>query len=199
MTRLLCWGAMNKSAALGIVVLLAACGSKPSAPPPQPPPPRAQATDPVNRVGNEIAQAATTPLNDLNLVNAPIPALLIEAQRAPYAEPADGTCAGIEAQVIALDAVLGADLDTPQTPVNRSLIDRGATAATQAATQQVRGAAESVVPFRGWVRYLSGAERYSREVVAAIAAGTVRRSYLKGMGAVRGCRPPAAPATIERP
>ena len=101
--------------------------------------------------------------------------------------------------MIALDAVLGADLDTPQTPVNRSLIDRGAVAATQAATQQVRGAAESVVPFRGWVRYLSGAERYSREVVAAIAAGTVRRSYLKGMGHVRGCRPPAAPATHERP
>ena len=189
---------MNNCAVLGIVVLLAACGSKPSAPP-QTPSPRVQTTDPVNRVGNEIAQAATTPLNDLNLVNAPIPALLIEAQRAPYAEPADGTCAGIEAQVIALDAVLGADLDTPQTPVNRSLIDRGATAATQAATQQVRGAAESVVPFRGWVRYLSGAERYSREVVAAIAAGTVRRSYLKGMGTVRGCRPPAAPATIERP
>ena len=189
---------MNNCAVLGIVVLLAACGSKPSAPP-QTPSPRVQTTDPVNRVGNEIAQAATTPLSDLNLVNAPIPALLIEAQRAPYAEPADGTCAGIEAQVIALDAVLGADLDTPQTPVNRSLIDRGATAATQAATQQVRGAAESVVPFRGWVRYLSGAERYSREVVAAIAAGTVRRSYLKGMGAVRGCRPPAAPTTIERP
>jgi hypothetical protein len=132
-------------------------------------------------------------------VNAPIPAVLLEAQRAPYAEPADGTCAGIEAQVIALDAVLGADLDTPQTPINRSLIDRGATAATQAATQQVRGAAESVVPFRGWVRYLSGAERYSREVVAAIAAGTARRSYLKGMGYVRGCRPPAAPATSDRP
>ena len=188
---------MNKSAVLGIVVVwLAACGSKPPAPTP---PPRAQATDPVNRVGTEIAQAATSPLSDLNLVNAPIPALLIEAQRAPYAEPADGTCAGIEAQVIALDAVLGADLDTPQTPVNRSLIDRGAVVATQAATQQVRGAAESVVPFRGWVRYLSGAERYSREVVAAIAAGTVRRSYLKGMGAVRGCRPPAAPATTERP
>ena len=72
--------------------------------------------------------------------------------------------------MIALDGVLGADLDTPQTPVNRSLIDRGAVAATQAAAQQVRGAAESVVPFRGWVRYLSGAERYSREVVAAIAA-----------------------------
>jgi hypothetical protein len=187
---------MNHNAALGlaIIVLLAACGSKP---------PAAQgsgaASDPVSRAGTGIAQAATTPLADLNLVNAPIPPVLLEAQRAPYAEPADGTCAGIEARVIALDAVLGADLDVPPTPGNPSLIERGTGLAGQAAMQQVRGAAESVVPFRSWVRRLSGAERYSRDVAAAIAAGTVRRSYLKGIGVVRGCKAPAAPATVERP
>jgi hypothetical protein len=182
---------MKSPAALcAVAVLLAACGSKP---------PRAQAPDPVGRTGVDIAQAATTPLNDLNLVNAPIPAVLREAQRAPYAEPADGTCAGITAQVIALDAMLGADLDVPPTPANPSLIERGAITVSQAATQQGRGAAESVVPLRSWVRRLSGAERYSRDVAAAITAGTVRRSYLKGMGVVRGCASPAAPATIERP
>jgi hypothetical protein len=186
---------MKNASALGlVVVLLAACGSKPQAPPP-----RAQATSPVSRTGADMAQAATTPLSDLNLVNAPIPAALLEAQRAPYAEPADGTCAGLQAQVVALDAVLGADLDVPSTPANPSLIERGATLVSQTATQQVRGAAESVVPFRSWIRRLSGAERYSRDVAAAIAAGTVRRAYLKGMGMVRGCSAPAAPATIERP
>jgi hypothetical protein len=186
---------MKKLLPCMVVVLLAACGSKPQAPPA----PAQAPSDPVSRTGAGIAQAATTPLNDLNLVNAPIPTVLLEAQRAPYGEPADGTCAGIEAQVIALDAVLGADLDVPPTPANPSLIERGAGLMSQAATQQVRGAAESVVPFRSWVRRLSGAERYSRDVAAAIAAGTVRRSYLKGMGAVRGCRAPAAPATIGRP
>ena len=40
---------------------------------------------------------------------------------------------------------------------------------------------------------LSGAERYSREVAAAIAAGTIRRAYLKGVGASTGCAAPAAP------
>ena len=68
---------MDKCAALCIfAVWLAACGSKPQASP-TPSPPRTQATDPVNRVGNEIAQAATTPLNDLNLVNAPIPSAAV--------------------------------------------------------------------------------------------------------------------------
>lgn len=183
----------NAAALCLLVVLLAACGSKPQAPP------RAQAAAPASRTGADMAQAVTTPLSDLNLVNAPIPAVLLEAQRAPYAEPADGTCAGLQAQVIALDAVLGADLDVPPTPANPSLIERGTTLVSQSATQQVRGAAESVVPFRSWVRRLSGAERYSRDVAAAIAAGTVRRAYLKGMGVVRGCTAPAAPATIERP
>jgi hypothetical protein len=184
---------MRSHAALCVVALLfAACGSKPPAP-------RAPATDPVSRTGAGVAQAATTPLNDPTLVNAPIPAVLLEAQRAPYAEPADGTCAGITAQVIALDSMLGADLDVPPTPTNPSLIERGAPMVSQAATQQVRGAAESAVPLRSWVRRPSGAERYSRDVAAAIAAGTVRRAYLKGMGVVRGCASPAAPATTERP
>ena len=186
---------MNKTALFVVVVLLAACGSKPQAPPP-----RAQSpSDSTSRTGADTAQSATTPLADLSLVNAPIPAVLLEAQRAPYAEPADGTGAGIQAQVVALDALLGADLDVPPTPANPSLIERGTGIVSQAATQQVRGGAESVVPLRSWVGRPSGAERYSREVAAAIAAGTVRRSYLKGMGVVRGCRAPAAPATAERP
>lgn len=180
-------------ALLCATVLLGACSSTPPAP-------RAQAApDPVAKTGTDIAQAAATPLADLNLVNAPIPPVLLEAQRAPYAEPADGTCLGLQTQVTALDAVLGTDLDVPPSPNNPSLIERGAGLVGQTATQQVRGAAESVVPFRSWIRRLTGAERYSREVAAAIAAGTVRRAYLKGIGLVRGCQPPAAPASVQRP
>ena len=89
-------------------------------------------------------------------------------------------------QDIAKCAALGADLDTPATGSNPSLIERGASDA-------LRNAAEGVIPFRGWVRKLSGAERYSREVAAAIAAGTIRRAYLKGIGAAAGCAAPAAP------
>lgn len=178
------------AALASLTVLVSACGSSP---------PRQTAPAPVAKAGADMAQAAATPLTDLNLVNAPIPQVLLDAQKAPYGEPADGTCAGITAQVRALDAVLGADLDQPATPANPSLIERGAGLAAQSATQSMRGAAESVVPFRAWVRKLSGAERYSRHVAAAIAAGTVRRSFLKGMGQVRGCQAPAAPATAGTP
>lgn len=137
----------------------------------------------------QFAQAATTPLSDFNLVRADIPPVLAAAQKAPYGVPADRSCAALAADVQALDAVLGADLDTPSTAANPSLIDRGGDAAVGA----FRNAAEGVVPFRGWVRKLSGAEKYSREVAAAIAAGTIRRAYLKGLGVASGCTAPAAP------
>jgi hypothetical protein len=137
---------------------------------------------------NEAGKAAATPLNDLNLVHAEIPPVLAAAQKAPYAAPADKGCAALAADVQALDAALGADLDTPVTAANPSLIERGANDA-------LRGAAEGVIPFRGWVRKLTGAERYSREVAAAIAAGTVRRAYLKGAAQAGGCAAPPAPRT----
>jgi hypothetical protein len=175
------------TALLSSLLLLAACASSPpNAAPRQ--------SDAATKTGTHIAQAATTPLSDLNLVNAPIPAALVDAQRAPYGEPADGTCHGLKTQIESLDAVLGADLDLPPTPANPGLIERGAGFVGQAATNSVRSAAESVVPFRSWVRKLTGAERYSRDVAAAIAAGTVRRAYLKGVGQARGCTAPAAPA-----
>lgn len=139
----------------------------------------------------QMASAATTPLSDLNLVNAPIPDTLVQAQQAPYRMPADASCPALAADIRALDAVLGADLDTPATDANPSLVERGGDAVTGAAKRAVGGA----IPFRGWVRKLSGAERYSRQVAAAIAAGTVRRAFLKGIAQARACEAvPAAPA-----
>lgn len=165
---------MKTAALLCTAALLAACADTP--------PPTAAAT-----------QAVTTPLADLNIVRADIPAPLVAAQKGPYAPPAERTCASIGAEIQALDGVLGADLDTPPDPDRPSLIERGAGAVGNAAVGAIRGAAEGLVPYRSWVRKLTGAERYSREVAAAIAAGTIRRAYLKGLGLAGGCAVPAAP------
>ena len=126
-------------------------------------------------------------------MKADIPPQLAAARQAPYALPADRSCQALAEQVRSLDAVLGADLDTPSTSTNPSLIERGAGAAKKGAIGAVRGAAEDVVPMRSWVRKLTGAEKYSREVEASITAGTIRRSYLKGLGQAAGCESPAAP------
>lgn len=131
----------------------------------------------------KLTTAATTPLSDLNLVSAPIPELLAAAQKAPYAVPADTACAKLAADVRALDEVLGPDLDVPATDANPGLVERG----TGVALGAVQRSAEGIVPFRGWVRKLSGAERYSRQVAAAIAAGAARRAFLRGLAQGKGC------------
>jgi hypothetical protein len=141
----------------------------------------------------QLTEAATTPLSDLNLVRADIPAVLAAAHKAPYALPADRSCAALATAVQALDAALGADLDAPPTDVNPGLVERGGAAVGTAAVGTVRGVAEGVVPFRGWVRKLTGAEQYSKDVAAAIAAGTIRRAFLKGVGQANGCVGAAAP------
>lgn len=181
---------MKRSVAALAILALAACSQ------PQPQPIHEYAK-PESRADAQILEAATTPLADLNIVRAEIPPTLAAALKGPYARPADASCGGIAAEIHALDAVLGADLDTPVTPINPSLIpqvvDMASGAAMDAAMGAMRGATAGIVPYRGWVRKLSGAERYSKEVAAAIAAGGVRRSYLKGFGQASGCALPAAP------
>lgn len=144
--------------------------------------------------GARVTEAATTPLSDLNLVNAKIPPVLADARKDAYKPPAGVACTAIADEVAQLDAVLGADLDVPPSPDRPSLIERGGGLVGDTAVGALKGAAEGVIPFRGWVRKLTGAERHSREVAAAIAAGAVRRAYLKGLGQARGCSAPAAPA-----
>jgi hypothetical protein len=142
----------------------------------------------------QIQQAATAPLGDLHLVSADIPEVLQAALKDPYRIPTDPSCAGLTTAVAALNAVLGPDLDTRATAANPGLLERGVSAVGDAAIGAVRGTTEALIPYRRWVRKLSGAEKYSQQVAAAIAAGGVRRSFLKGMGQAGGCAAPAAPS-----
>jgi hypothetical protein len=138
-------------------------------------------------VQTQVTDAAKTPLNDLNLVQAEIPAALQAAQAEPYGMPKDTSCSGLNTEIAELDAVLGADLDAPATDKNPSLIDRATNEARRAASGALKGAVEGAIPYRSWVRKLSGAERYSKKVSAAIASGTVRRAFLKGLRVNAAC------------
>jgi hypothetical protein len=168
---------MRRIAIAGLACVLAACATYEAEQAP---------TDPMGR-------AVTAPLTDLNLLRAKIPPPLAAALESPYGPPVDGSCAGLAVEVAVLDTHLGADLDTADTAATPSVIERGISAVSDAAVGTVRGAAEGVVPMRSWVRKLSGAERHTRLIASAAAAGVVRRSFLKGLGAAGGCAPPAGP------
>lgn len=141
-----------------------------------------------------VAQAVTAPLGDLNLVRADIPPVLQQAANAPYALPAGyPACDALTLDTQALTVVLGPDIDALP-----AASDGAAVQVENAALDAVRGAAEGVVPFRGWVRKLSGAERHQKDVEAAIHAGTVRRAFLKGLGTALHCPVVAVSTTAHR-
>jgi hypothetical protein len=104
-----------------------------------------------------------------------------------YAAPAT-QCDAMWSEIQQLNAVLGADLDQPANDANPTLLERGVDATKDSAIKAVGRTTESVVPFRSWVRKLSGAEKHDREVQASITAGAVRRAFLKGAWLARDCR-----------
>lgn len=139
----------------------------------------------------KAGSAAVTPLNDLNLANAAIPDVLAAAQRGPYKLAPEQNCPMLDQDIKALDEALGPDIDAPSIDGNRGLLERGSDAGSGAAVGALQRTAEGVIPFRGWIRQLSGAERHSRQVAAAITAGGVRRAFLKGVRAAKNCAAPA--------
>src|SRR5207302_9823336 len=78
---------------------------------------------------SDVVDAAATPLSDLNVVHAEIPAVLPEAQKEPYSVPGDQTCTSLDASVRALDEVLVPDLDDAASASNPWRIDRCSVAA----------------------------------------------------------------------
>ncbi|MDP2261253.1 MAG: hypothetical protein Q8J89_16220 [Caulobacter sp.] len=160
-----------------------------------PPAGRVQTTDQVNK--GSVTGAVSAPARDLNILRTKIPQVLLDALEDPYKRPNPATCAEIIAQVRPLYEALGADIDDPASEDDRGLIDKGRDAAEDTALGFVADAAQDLIPLRGWVRRLSGAERHDRLVRAAITAGGIRRGYLKGLGESRGCNPPATPSHLK--
>lgn len=140
-----------------------------------------------------LGKALATPLKDVNVVRDEIPAVLLEAAKAPYARPDPMTCGRITALLLPINGALGPDVDEMKVDTE-SLGEQGGEAALDA----IADFAASAIPYRGWVRKLSGAEKHEKRMRAAIAAGEVRRAYLKGLGEQLKCAPPAAPARKKK-
>ncbi len=142
--------------------------------------------------------AVTAPLEDLNLKRENIPQILADAIEKPYDLTGLDHCEAIAAEVGKLDALLGKDFDEPPPPKDdRSMTQKGESMGNNAAVGAVRGAARSIIPFRGLVRQMTGADAHQKQVDTAIQAGKVRRAYLKGVGMNKNCAPPAAPSWFK--
>jgi hypothetical protein len=141
--------------------------------------------------GRPVGKATTTPLHDLNLTSIAIAPVLLDARTNPYAMPAALTCDALAADILSLDEVLGPDIDA-------AVADSSAgDMVGDAATNALQGMLDRILPFRNWIRKLSGAEQEARHATACIAAGNARRAFLKGVSQAQAC-PASAAVLAER-
>ncbi|MEM9055468.1 MAG: hypothetical protein AAGB16_09090 [Pseudomonadota bacterium] len=138
-----------------------------------------------------LGDAALSPLKDVNLKRDEIPEKLKQIKN-PYLVPENVTCEQIALEVTELDALLGRDWDIPP-PDKKGLSDRAADGASTALLDALSSGASSFIPYRGFVRTLSGANNHAKKVLKAYERGSHRRSFLKGIGLLKGCAYPAAP------
>lgn len=160
--------------ALALALVLGGCASRPAAKPSAPVPPA-----PIKTLDD-------SPLSDLNIGGGDIPDVLLRAVNDTYLKPTPLNCDTLAAEVRALDIVLGPDLDTLKAA------DKPDEFAKTALVNAIRG----LVPYSGVLRVITGAKARQRRIAEAIAAGGVRRGYLKGLGESFGCEVPAAPVHV---
>ncbi|WP_448657577.1 hypothetical protein ACPVPU_08910 [Sphingomonas sp. CJ99] len=137
---------------------------------------RNEKPDDTGRVAGDIA---SQPARDIGAMPTKTPDVLIAAQKAPYDLTGIKTCRQISAAVTELNTALGPDFDA--TPEERSR--EGALAEAGG-----RAVVNSLIPFRGLVREVSGAAGAERRLQAATDAGHARRGYLRGIHRTRGCK-----------
>ena len=123
---------------------------------------------------------ATQPARDVGIDKQQIPPVLLKAVENPYAPPPSRSCAGLKASLGELNAVLGEDF-TVGAKANEGRTGKIAEAVGKTVVN-------SIIPFRGLVREISGAAPAERRLQAAVTAGIARRGYLRGQAAAKGCR-----------
>jgi hypothetical protein len=147
----------------------------------------------ASHTATRMGAAATSPLTDLGIRKEDIPAILSKAQENPYLMPAGQSCVAIAREIHELDEALGPDYDAPAAKNEESFMEKASDVAEDQAVGAVQRTAEGLIPFRSWVRKLSGAEKHARQVSACVAAGTARRAFLKGLAASQHCSLPEVP------
>lgn len=115
-----------------------------------------------------------------------IPQKLKDVRDKPYSLKGMSNCAAIIAEVKALNAVLGPD-------VNERVSKSKAKKRRDTAGRVAGSAVGSIIPFGGIIGEVTGANAERRRYNQAVYAGTVRRGFLKGVGRERGCKAPARP------
>lgn len=124
----------------------------------------------------DAKEVATQPARDVGIDKKDVPAVLAEAADDPYSLTDARTCAQITAAIRALNVELGPDFGA-EPGKKRSILKVGSAAVVN-----------TLIPFRGIVREVSGAASADRRLAAATQAGIARRGFLRGTYTNRSCK-----------
>lgn len=145
-----------------------------------------------------VMDATSIPLRDVGLIRPEIP-LLLRGLQYPYSTATLGEgCSAVAREIGQLDAVLGPESYQPGPA--RNIWDRSGDFVEEQTIEAAEGTVEDLIPFRSWVRRISGASRAERDALRAVANGQQRRTFLRGYGASLGCPSmiPPPPPQVHR-
>lgn len=134
----------------------------------------------TNNAPDTARSIASQPAKDVGAVKQDIPPVLMIASSNPYSRKSTGSCGEIKRSIAALNDVLGPDFKVGAEQ-NENRLGKVAEAGGKTIVN-------SIIPFRGLVREVTGAAPAQRRLNAAIDAGYARRGFLKGAAAFKGCR-----------
>lgn len=136
--------------------------------------------------------AVLTPFEDVGIKKQSIPEKLQQIVDNPYTLPQQPTCESVQAEIVELDNLLGPDVCTPSNKIGfvgsskGEYVEKGAGFARDHAVGMVSSKV-NIIPFRGIVRRISGAEKHVKLVERSYQAGKLRRAFLKGLLVSGGC------------
>jgi hypothetical protein len=133
-----------------------------------------------NAQSNSARSIASQPAKDIGAVRQDIPPVLLSASSNPYSRASTRTCKEIKRNIAELDDVLGPDFDVGA--------DRNENRLGKVAEAGGKTIVNSIIPFRGLVREITGAAPAQRRLNTGIDAGFARRGFLRGAAISRGCR-----------
>jgi hypothetical protein len=140
-----------------------------------------QTQDRSGEATKKAGDIASQPARDLGLSKSEIPPVLVKASENPYSLDGLKTCRQLAGAVRELNGVLGPDFTPGGSGPDENKAERLAVAGGKAVVN-------SLIPFRGVVREVSGAAPAQRAKNAAIDAGIARRGYLRGVHYKQGCK-----------
>jgi len=134
----------------------------------------------VVETGKKAGEIASQPARDVGAQKIDIPPAIQKAAIAPYSLAGLRSCAQLDQAIFELNDALGPDYSGSVT-VRENRVGKLAEAGGKTVIN-------TIVPFRGLVREISGAAPAERRLDAGIRAAYARRGFLRGVATARKCR-----------